>query len=232
MPLGTKLDVVLVAAGPTAWDEQHRLSGQVDLPLAAAGMRTAIDRAALISDAIVILCSSDEASRQTAEQIGKVTRRKVKIVAELAEMKLGLWEGLRREELLERCPKACRGWETDGAAIVAPGGESWTQVQERAIPTIAAAIARGKGPIVIVARPIVLAVIGAWLDGKAGLPEDHHCNECVEDFGTIDRRSIDPSRVQSGGLVGHVAAGLMGIATVGIGGGMGFVGNVAWAKRL
>lgn len=228
MRLGTNLDVALIAAGPTAWDEQHRLGGQVDLPLSAAGMNGALSRAATLSNATCIICAPDEASRQTAAQIAATCRRKVKIVAELAEMKLGLWEGLRRDELLERCPKACRGWESDGSAIVAPGGESWEIVRERAIPPVAAAIVRAKGPIAIVARPIVLAVIRAWLDAQAGLPEDHHCNECSETFDRIDRRSVDPSKVQAGGLaIGNVAAGLLGIATAGLGGmgsGMGFVG--------
>ncbi|MEK6701495.1 MAG: histidine phosphatase family protein [Planctomycetota bacterium] len=228
MPLGTNLDVALVAAGPTAWDEQHRLGGQVDLPLGPAGSKAASDRAARLSDVTAIVCGPDEASRQTAAQIALTSRRKVKIVTELAEMKLGLWEGLRRGELLERCPKACRGWESDGAAIVAPGGESWTEVHERAIPPVATAIMKAKGPIAIVARPIVLAVIRAWLDGQAGLPEDHHCNECAETFDKIDRRSVDPARVQASGMaIGNVAAGLLGIAAAGLGGmgsGMGFVG--------
>jgi broad specificity phosphatase PhoE len=210
--------VVLLAAGPTLWDEQGRLGGRADLGLSPLGEQKAQAHARkLASEAVaVVLSGPDSASKAAAELIASACGAKVRVMPDLAEMDLGLWEGARREELLGRCPKACRGWEQDAAAVVPPEGESWTAVCERAAGAVmkgsGKARGSGGGTVVVVARPIVVGVLRCWF-GKGSQPEVHRCEIGPDVFDRADRYAGVWSTSSAGWLSGTaVGLGILGIA--------------------
>lgn len=211
-------EVVLLAAGPTLWDEQGRLGGRADLGLSPLGeLKAKAHAERLASEAIaVVLCGPDGASKSAADVIARARGAKVRVMPDLAEMDLGLWEGARREELLGRCPKACRGWEQDGAAVVPPEGESWTAVCERAVGAVmkGSGKARGSGGglVVVVARPIVVGVLRCWL-GKGSQSEEHRCEIGPDAFDRMDRYAGVWASTSAGWLSGTaVGLGILGIA--------------------
>ena len=163
--------VVFIEAGPTAWDESGRIAGSCDLPLTPAGVARATDAAKELVGAklSVIIAGPDEASRQTAEVVAGALeaagRPKVKLIAGLGEMCLGLWEGMRQEQLAEKCPTAYRQWREAPESVVVPEGETLEEAQERAVQALGAALNRvGGGAVAVVLRPIALALVRCWLD--------------------------------------------------------------------
>lgn len=168
--------VVFIEAGPTAWDESGRITGSCDLPLAAAGLARAQAEAKELAGAklAAVITGPDEACRQTAEVVvgasDPASKPKVKLIAGLGEVCLGLWEGMRQDQLAEKCPTAYRQWREDPESVVVPEGETLEEAQGRVVQALGSALGRvgGEGAVAVVLRPMALALIRCWLD-SAGL---------------------------------------------------------------
>lgn len=161
----SEIRVLLIPSAQTAWDLEHRLGGSVDLPLATAGVQNAQNLAASFADQPfdLVLCSPDEASVSTARFLAGKTD--VRALPGLAEMSLGLWEGLTREQLESRCPSACRRWESNPGEAAAPDGEALLHVFERLGTTLSKSLVRVTpgSTVAVVLRPIALAAARCWL---------------------------------------------------------------------
>src|SRR5262245_34650346 len=127
--------VWLVRAGPTTWDEEGRIVGAADIPLGASGRKAAAERAAggrgqVISD---VLCGPEEAGVQTANVCAEAVGAKVKSLPGLADVGLGLWEGVLAEAQEDRCKTVFRRWRSDPGTVSVPGGESLESARDRMI---------------------------------------------------------------------------------------------------
>jgi probable phosphoglycerate mutase len=113
--------------GQTAFNAERRFQGQTDIPLNAIGL----EQAAIAARYLAALCpaaifSSDLGrATQTASALARLTGLSVKLDEDLRERHGGEWEGLTDAEIRERFPDAYASW-------VPPGGESATQVADRA----------------------------------------------------------------------------------------------------
>lgn len=160
--------VLLVRSCATEWDDSGRLVGSSDLPLCEAG-RARIEQAL---DAVgpfkldVVLSAPDEGSVQIAEMLASAANAKLKTLESLSETNLGLWEGLRENELADRFPTAFGQWQTDPSSVQVPGGESYEQARERIIDGLMRALEKAKAKntrIGVVARPMAWALLRCWL---------------------------------------------------------------------
>ncbi|MEL7474456.1 MAG: histidine phosphatase family protein [Planctomycetota bacterium] len=169
MSKSPEVRVVLVRCGRTEWDAEERICGSADVPLCADGQKLAVEGARATSEGsiAVVLHGPDEASRETASAIAADLGSRTKGVDALAEMDLGLWEGLRQQDFEERYPTASRGWRDDPASVSAPEGETLGEADERVIGELARALERVKadGPIGVVLRPIAYGLATCWLRG-------------------------------------------------------------------
>lgn len=162
--------ILFVRAGATAWDEAGRLGGACDLPLCPTGeaqVRTALEQ--IEGQAIAAVISGpDEASVSTAKLFAESAGVKAKVFDGLHELDLGLWQGLLPTELEDKCPTAYRQWKDDPEAVSAPEGESVAEAQERIIGALAKALDRvseNGRPVVVILKPMALALVRCWLDG-------------------------------------------------------------------
>jgi broad specificity phosphatase PhoE len=156
-------------SGRTEWDLLGRVQGAADLPLAAVGLEGVQGQAQGLSSQKLnsIACAPDEASRATAELLKKATGcRKVVIVPELGEMALGLWEGLRYEELENRYCRAGRQFLTDPCGVIVPEGEAFESYGDKVRAALAQVMARQKrgATVGVVVRPIALGVMRCLLN--------------------------------------------------------------------
>ena len=134
--------------------------GRTDPPLTAAGHAAA---AASLSGLRVaaLYVSPLRRAMQTAAAIGGVTPV---VLAELAEIDFGAWEGLTWEEIEQRWPDAaCRKVE-DWLGVTAPGGETWTHFRARVDRALARVLA-GPQPAAVVAHMVVNAALAERLLG-------------------------------------------------------------------
>ncbi len=171
MGKATQAAVWLVRTGATAWEREGRVVGAADLPLCPCGQQAAAQRARQLRGQVVelVICGPDEASRQTAEEIAKAVDAKIKVIDDLAEVGLGLWEGVREKDLEGRCPTAYRRWKEDPAGICAPEGESIDEAKDRMMGAFRRLIpryARTTSTLVVVLRPVALGLARCFLSGR------------------------------------------------------------------
>jgi broad specificity phosphatase PhoE len=164
--------IYAVASGQTAWDDQSRIQGSMDLPLSVKGRRQADQVAATWTAGPLpaVHCAPDEASRGTAEVLGHVWNCPVKIVDQLAEVHLGLWQGLTESELQERYPSAYGQWVDDPWSVLPPEGEAMAQADARLRQAMTRIVGRSSDrPVMVVLRPVMMRMVAAWL-GEADQP--------------------------------------------------------------
>lgn len=162
--------VYLVASGQTEWEGQNRLQGDTDLAMSREGVREAHEQARLWmatrngESVRTIHAAPDEASQHTAAIYAELANAKVKTVPELAEMHLGLWQGLTVEELRERYRSTFAQWHTDCGGSAAPQGELPDEAEKR-LRTAFKRLSRSNDAMVLVLRPMMLRLATAWLTG-------------------------------------------------------------------
>jgi len=134
--------VVLWRHGRTSWNATSRFQGQTDVPLDEVGVfqaeRAARDLATLRPDFIV---SSDLVrARATAEALAYIVELPVQTDEALRETYAGDWQGLTRQEILDRDGDDFYRW-INGEDIKPGGGESRGEVASR----VAAAVRHHAG---------------------------------------------------------------------------------------
>ncbi len=119
--------------GQSTWNQEHRIQGQLDPPLSDDGRRQAAQLGRrLAGRRFAALYSSDlKRAAETAAAIGAAIGLTPTPMAELREIYLGDWEGLRTEELAARFPEAWASWAEEPDWDLVPGGEGSAAFEAR-----------------------------------------------------------------------------------------------------
>jgi len=127
--------LILVRHGETPWNVTLQYQGQANVPLNERGREQALRAAARLTRyGVTRLYSSDLARAwQTAEVIGTTIGLTPVAIPELREIDVGQWEGFTPEELYRRFPDHMAEYRRDPARTVRLGGESYAQLQARAL---------------------------------------------------------------------------------------------------
>ena len=153
--------VVLIKAGPTPWDAEHRISGNLTLPLtedARAKLLVLLDSLPPI-DAIYC-CKSNEACDQVAKMIATLRKLKPRDDADLDAWCLGLWQGLRMDDLRQRYRSALEQWEESPQLVVPPEGEAFTEAIDRLKNAVRKIVRRNRGrTVALIARPSAMQIL-------------------------------------------------------------------------
>ncbi len=174
--------IYLLRHGQIQTGDQFRLVGQRDLPLTELGQRQAAWwRRELAGVAWQGVYSSDlSRTRHFAAIVAGVEPEQVTALAELREILLGQWEGLSRAELEERFPAQ---WEERGRNIAGyrpAGGESFVDVQKRALPALRRIAAAHTGDVLVTAhagvnRVVLCGLLDIDLNDLFELQQDYAC---------------------------------------------------------
>ena len=164
----SKLRLFVVRHGETAWSRERRFAGSRDVALEPEGLRQceAVARALASLVVAAVYASPLERARASAELIAKPHRLPVEIDPAFGEMAFGEWEGLTREEVAARFPAAYEEWRHAPHLVRIAGGETLSQVAERARGAVQALAASHTGETIvlvthaIVTRLIVLDALG------------------------------------------------------------------------
>ena len=140
--------LIFMRHGETAYNAEHRLQGQRDIPLNARGREQArsVGRTlgALIGAEIeqleaqgAFIASPLVRARETMEiardAIGLPPGR-YRLDGALKELSFGVWEGLTWPEIEARDPRGVRARRKDKWNFAPPGGESYAMLAERLRP--------------------------------------------------------------------------------------------------
>lgn len=187
--------LLVLRAGGSAWDRDGRIVGDADLPMDQQGrddvgsVIAGLDGERLSA----ILCAPDEASRESAEMLSRATGgAKVKVVKALAEVGMGLWEGVLGTDLESKCKGAYRQWLEDPSSVRAPEGEGFSEAQDRILVGLARTLEKikaGDEGVGIVARPLAVGIIRGWLEHR-GADELWEASKAARTRGEITRAAL------------------------------------------
>lgn len=152
--------LLLIRHGETAWNAEHRIQGQLDIPLSQLGML----QSGLLADALsrekIDAVYSSELSRAWLTAAPVAERHGLDVVAEprLRERSFGYFEGLTLDEIAERHPEDFARWRARDPAWQLDGGESGQQLIDRVLEAVTEIAVRHAG------RTVVLISHGGVLD--------------------------------------------------------------------
>jgi broad specificity phosphatase PhoE len=197
--------VLLIRSGATEWDERAYLPGVADLPLCDRERDTfCIDGDFVVPGQVCgVLSAGDEASVQTAGLAADALKCKAKKCTGLGDVDLGLWQGLRIDELKERTPKVYRQWMEDPLSLNPPEGESLREARDRLIEQLIKAVEKtakgvknGVPTVAVVLRPIALALVRSRLLGDSRLAGWTACGDAPRfEWHELSETRLDTLRV-------------------------------------
>lgn len=160
--------VFLIRHGEVEWNRENTYIGATDLPLNSEG-RLQADRLAdrLECEQISAIYSSDlMRAWHTAEIIAERFGVAVRAVPDLREMNYGEWEGLSESEIRERYGEVHSKWRENPADVRIPGGDTLTELRDRAFPAFCRIVeAHPDGNVAVVAHKSTNRVILCCLLG-------------------------------------------------------------------
>ena len=154
--------IIFVRHGETEWNKSGKYQGQTDVPLSAKGISQAEQLAKYFpaKEVAAIYASPLKRAFLTAECIGKSFGLEPIAVDNLRELSFGEWEGLTYEEIVSKWPDAMENFLTHPDILKIPGGETFAEVQQRAMLAIEKIVKENQGKTaVVVAHGAVLRTI-------------------------------------------------------------------------
>jgi broad specificity phosphatase PhoE len=171
--------VILVQPGATDLDEQGRIKGSLDLPLASSGadqvQRTVEELGASRIDHVY--CAPCQSAQQTAEVLAKGRRLRVKTMEGLRNWDHGLWHGKLIDEVRRQQPRVYRLGQEHPESVCPPEGESWGDARQRIAATLTRILRKHKDGVVALVIPEPLATLARTLL-RQGEPADLWKSEC------------------------------------------------------
>lgn len=142
----------LVRHGETAWNAEHRVQGQLDVPLNAIGFAQADAVArALATEKFSAIYSSDlSRALQTARPLAQVLEMKIFQEKDLRERHYGIFESLTYAEVKVRFPEDYARFERREPDYAFRSGESLRDFSARSIAVIEEIERENKGKNVLV----------------------------------------------------------------------------------
>ncbi len=162
---------------------QHRFIGRLDIPLAPLGRQQIQKLAAQprLQSIGRVLSSPLSRCRESADILtAAIGCGPARIVADLAEIDLGLWEGLSTREVEARFPGQYAARGEDLAAFRPEGGESFADLQQRSWPVLEQAADCAIEHIALVThagvnRVLLCRILGMPLTRMFSLQQDYGC---------------------------------------------------------
>lgn len=144
--------LVIVRHGETAWNAEHRVQGQLDVPLNDTGRRQAQAVASVLrKEQYAAIYSSDLGrARQTAAPTAAALGMEVRLDAGLRERHYGIFETHTYAEVQVMFPEAYARFDARDPDFDFSTGESLKDFYRRAVDSITAIAARHPGEDVLV----------------------------------------------------------------------------------
>lgn len=144
--------VLMIRHGSTEHSLEGRFSGRNELPLDARGQgqaRAIAEHLRGLGPVDAVVSSPLRRARETAQAIVERTGGSVDIHEDLIETEFGEWEGLTIEEAHLKWPDLLASW-LKRADVCPPSGESFAQVEERALRGLNEIVTARRGQRIVV----------------------------------------------------------------------------------
>ena len=187
--------IILIRPGCTDFDEQHRIQGELDLPLNSRGREQLcrlVERLRSLPIEL-IMSSPGEPALSTAETLGDEIGVPVKEVDGLRNLNQGLWQGLTIEEVRRKYPRVARQWQESPETVCPPEGETVAEALDRVKKVLQKAMKRDGDVALVVCEPLATLISCVVQGCKLELPESitGSENNCKFEVLTPDGRVVE-----------------------------------------
>lgn len=157
--------LVVIRSGVTEFEVQGRIRGILDIPLSPEGFAEADSIAAILaSDPPVAVCMANApCAVETARVIGRTIGIKPRLLPELTNLDLGLWQGMLIEEIRRKQPRLARQWDENPWSVVPPDGESLSEACDRVETSLQRMLRRHASGRVALVAPHPLDRVIRWI---------------------------------------------------------------------
>ncbi len=196
--------IMLIRAGVTDYDDDHRLLGTLNVPLNSRGRQQIDEVIQQLQERQLnpelILGSPDDPAAESAKLLsGAIPTAKLKLVEELRNVNQGLWQGLPEDEVRARFPRIFRSGRGNPAGICAPEGESLADACRRIEGVLERAIRKYSQVAVLAPEPLATAVLCVLKGRPVRLTECLCGDESTAMFEVIEAGSFDAEAVNLNG---------------------------------
>ena len=199
----------IVRHGETAWNAEHRVQGQLDVPLNAIGTAQALAAAKVLSrEKFDVIYSSDlSRARQTAEPTAGFLSSKIIFDKDLRERHYGIFERLTYAEVKVRYPEDYARFEAHDPEYAFRTGESLRDFSARCVSIISKIVEQNEN------RNILVFTHGGVLDKLyrfvTGLPLSAERNFGIPNAG-LNRVEVTPAgwQIRAWADVAHLKSAL------------------------
>ena len=155
--------VILIRAGSTDYDEQHRVLGTLDMPVNNRGVEQIREiNGQLAAKGIklqAILTSPEDPACGTAHAVAEFQGGvKVKEMDELRNVNQGLWQGLPESDIRKRFPRLFKSGKEDVTAICPPEGETLSDACQRLERVLSKAMRKYDVLAVVAPEPLATVI--------------------------------------------------------------------------
>ncbi|QDU64755.1 Phosphoserine phosphatase 1 [Planctomycetes bacterium Pan216] len=170
--------IILVKSGQTDFDEQHRVVGNLDLPMNVRGHAELTEAANELGsfEIITIYSAAGVSAKESAKHLGeRLGVNKIRVLEDLKNQDFGLWQGLQVEEIRRKHPKVYKQWAQSPCDICPPGGEMVNDVMDRVEKSLKPVLKKSQSNTVALVAPDPLRkLIRCYLkrDGVSNLMEN------------------------------------------------------------
>lgn len=159
----------LTRHGQTEWNVAKRFQGSLDSSLTELGVRQAELLSYRLADEKFDAIYSSHLNRayRTAQIVSG--NREIEIIKDedLAEMRLGDWEGLKHDEIIEKYSKEYELFWNKPHLYKASSGEGYSDLKKRVIGCLERIIKENDGKnVLIVTHTVVIKQIMAYFEGR------------------------------------------------------------------
>jgi len=166
------VQVLVIRAGSTEFDEQGRIKGTLDIPLSEAGQEQVVRLVAELRKTAIdhVYASPCRSAQETASTLAADHKLKFKTVDELQNLDHGLWHGKLIDEVRVSQPKVFRQLQDHPETVCPPQGEPVGVAVERVRLLISRLIRKHKSGTVaiVVPEPVATFVRVALSDVDLG----------------------------------------------------------------
>ncbi len=155
--------VILIRAGSTDYDEQHRVLGTLDMPVNNRGVEQIREINRQLQEKGIrlqtILTSPEDPACSTAHAIAEVqSNAKVKELDELRNVNQGLWQGLPESDIRKRFPRLFKSGKEDVTAICPPEGETLSDACQRLERVLTKAMRKNEVLAIVAPEPLATVI--------------------------------------------------------------------------
>lgn len=185
-PFDTMLQILLIRPGATEYDRDHRIQGNLNVPLSDEGREEVRQMGhAFRNQGLSLRClyvASSEPSQETAKLLieSGLDCRKLKAVEAFQNLDQGLWQGMLIEDIRRSQPKIYRMYQDSPECICPPEGEMFGEAEDRVLPALEKLIRRHRDGMVGI---VVSAPIADMIRKFIGHGEVHDLWKTLEEHG-------------------------------------------------